>query len=225
MLIYTGQAYGKKLEKLKTLKLGMMISTCNGFAPSKEFKAVPTALDNGAFACWQKGYPFQGQLFRERIIDCYNVGLEMQFIVCPDIVARGDISLDYSLSWAKGELITAPRLALAVQDGMKPKDLCGNYLKHFTHLFVGGSVEWKWETAKEWVEFAHSKDMQCHIGRVGRLEQLKMAYEYGADSVDSTNFARNESWDIIEQFAAFVNGTAPSICDLIDESSANPLAG
>ena len=71
---------------------------------------------------------------------------------------------------------------------------------------VGGSVEWKWDTAKEWVDFAHDKEMKCHIGQVGQLHYLIRAYEYGADSVDSSSIVRNKSWGIIDKFKEATSG-------------------
>ena len=105
------------------------------------------------------------------------------------------------MAWAKGELIGAPRLALAVQDGMSLSHMVAwNVAAHFSHLFVGGTKAWKWGTAQQWVLWAHDHGMQCHIGQCGRLETLRRAAEIGADSVDSASFARHGTFRIVEEF-------------------------
>lgn len=214
MRIYTGQCTGKKLQKLERLDLGIMISTSPHRWPSANFKQVPCALDNGAFACWAKGYPFQAEVFRETIRRAYKESIPLDFIVCPDVVCGGSTSLKYSLEWAAGELKTAPRLALAVQDGMRP-DTVREKIRgtQFTHLFIGGSVEWKWETAGQWIEMARGAGLKSHIGRYGKLGQLIRAHGMGADSVDSTSWARNDSWQIIEEFYEHINGTQKSLLE------------
>ena len=201
MKIYTGMTTGEKLDKIKSLDMGICISTSPTTKPTKQHGEVNCFLDNGAFPCFAKGYPFQADVFRDSLKASYRHGIKLDFIVCPDIVAGGLQSLDLSLKWAKGELLGTPNLALVVQDGMKLKDVSHiNPTTYFSYIFIGGSVNWKWETAEQWVEFAHSKGMKCHIGQVGTLERLKRAYEIGADSVDSTSFVRNNSFHIVESF-------------------------
>jgi len=38
------------------------------------------------------------------------------------------------------------------------------------------------------------------VGQVGTADRLKIAYDLGVDSVDSTSFQRNKSWHHIENF-------------------------
>ena len=205
MKIYTGQTTGIKLEIIKSLDLGICISSSPVATPNKQFGNVDCILDNGAFACWQKGYPFQQDVFLSTMAQAYKCNINLDFIVCPDIVTGGKKSLDFSISWMDNEFLTAQRLALAVQDGMTHEYVGMNCnLERLTHIFIGGSKEWKWETAKDWVEFAHENNLKCHIGRCGTFENLKKAYEYGADSVDSTNFTRNNNWDAIKLFYAYL---------------------
>jgi hypothetical protein len=200
MMIYTGMAFGSDLEEVRRLGMGIMISSSPNWSPSRDTGTVPCCLDNGAYSCWRRGYPFMGDVFMDSIRKCHSNGISLEFIVCPDIVAGGEKSLDYSMEWAMGELKTAPRLALAVQDGMSPDDITMWHREWFSWLFVGGTPEWKWSTAESWVNRAHSIGMKCHIGSVGTLNRLRAAANYGADSVDSTSFQRNKSWHIVEEF-------------------------
>ena len=198
MQIYTAHAGGKKLDQIVKRDMGVLASpgrSCSGYNKT----GIKMAIDNGAFSSWMRGFPFMADHFRAHLSDAFKNGINAEFIVCPDIVAGGKASLDFSMKWAVGELLGA-RLALAVQDGMKPTHIDSSMLNHFTYIFVGGSVEWKWETVEEWVEFAHSKGKKIHVGRVGTLDKLNYCNSLGVDSVDSSSFARNESWHVVDAF-------------------------
>jgi len=204
MLIYTGNSDGEKIIKCKDLGLGIMISSSSMIRTNKKWSKLSCALDNGAFRCWQRGYPFQEWAFMDQLKACYCNGIDLDFIVCPDIVAGGKRSLDFSLDWISGKLFTVPRLALVVQDGMTIRDVKNTSIftrfPNVSHIFIGGTEKWKWETAQEWSDFAHNNNKRLHIGRCGTLPHLKRAKEVGADSVDSTSFTRNDSWNIVEEF-------------------------
>ena len=200
MMIYTGNAFGKKLEKVVLHRLGIMISSSPIVKPQKEFKKVPCALDNGAFPAYNKGYPFMEKVFLDTLDECYRLGISLDFIVCPDIVAGGKESLDFSMQWAEGRLKTAPNLALVLQDGVTPDILREYGIDRFKMLFVGGTPKWKWSTFVGWAELCKSFKLDCHVGRCGTLERLLLCQKVGVSSVDSTNFARNESWNVITKY-------------------------
>jgi len=201
MLIYTSNADGDKLDHVQRLGMGILLANSANRGPSRRYRDVPCALDNGAFQCWRRGFPFQADVFRRTLAEAYRLGLSLDFIVCPDIVAAGRLSLEFSLQWRAGELVSAPRVAFVVQDGMTCQDLSENSVPDkFSHLFVGGTLEWKWKTAPMWVDYAHYHKMKAHIGRCGTYERLKQADAMKADSVDSSSFVRNDSWHIIEEF-------------------------
>jgi len=201
MQIYTGNTYGKKLDKLRQYEMGIVIASTavDTFKPTKEYRDFPCAIDNGAFMCYQKGYPFMEGPFLNQLEYCYKIGIPLDFVVCPDIVCGGKKSLDFSLKWSE-RLIGIPNLALVIQDGMTETNLNSVDLSPFTYIFIGGSPEWKWENAESWVSYAHSKGKKCHIGQVGKLDCLRVARDFGADSVDSTSFTRNDSWHILDEY-------------------------
>jgi len=205
MLIYTGNSSGRALEEVKRLGMGIMICTTPSGSVDKEWKGLPLALDNGAFSCWNRGLPFMSDVFRNQIVAVHKNGLSLNFMVCPDLIGRGKKSLDFSMKWARGELLSCGRLALAVQDGMTPAMVDErNPEEYFNTIFVGGTKEWKWNNAGDWVEYAHSKGLKCHIGRCGTLDKMLYAHDIGADSVDSTNFTRNKTWNVVEDFEKIV---------------------
>lgn len=200
MKLYTGSCNGtEKFANITRLGIGICVSS----GPAKTDGSVPHFLDNGAYEAWRRGMPWLESRYLAFLDKCWAVGLAPDFIVVPDIVAGGMDSAEFSMKWAKR--LRPARLAFAVQDGM-PFSIV-HELSGFERVFVGGTVDWKWETAKEWCKRAHDKQMKCHIGKVGTLENLKLAYEYGADSVDSTSWVRNDSWHIVEEFIQWRDNT------------------
>lgn len=200
MIIYTGQTGGYKLDIIKKLGMGIMLSSHPTTKPTKQYGEVPCALDNGAFACYKKGYPFMEKVFYDTLESAYKGGIQLDFIVCPDIVAGGVRSLELSLKHAETKLLGVKNLALVLQDGIEPSDLTANITRHFSYLFLGGTKEWKWKNARMWVDVARDKNKKIHIGQCGRLEYLRYADSLGVDSVDSTSFTRNNSYHIVSEF-------------------------
>ena len=202
MKIYTGQTTGRKLDEIIKRDMGIMISSSPAGTPNRDFAKVYCALDNGAFSAFKKGYPFQQHIFIDTLKKAYSCNIPLDFIVCPDIVCGGMKSLDFSIKWAKSDILFgSPNLALVVQDGMTPEKL--DYFcieRFFNYIFIGGSVEWKWKTAATWVEFGRKKGFKIHIGQCGKLKYLLRARDLSVDSVDSTSWCINESWHIIDEF-------------------------
>ena len=72
-------------------------------------------LDNGAFICWRQGKQFDEKKFMS-MVD-YSVNQYPPYLaILPDIVAGGNESLDFSLSWI--DRLPPYNWYLAVQDGM-----------------------------------------------------------------------------------------------------------
>ena len=204
MKIYTGMTGGAKLEKVKKYKLGFMISSTPDRLPCAECKETFCALDNGAFISHGRGYPFMESYFLKALDKCYSMGINLDFIVVPDIIGDGERSLDFSLGWM--DRLIGGKLALAVQDGMTPAMIPVN-MPDVTTIFLGGSLTWKWDNAEVWKAFADSRGLKFHIGRCGNLNALVKAKSLGVTSVDSTNFVRNDNWTVLDQL-----GEVPSLC-------------
>jgi len=206
MQIFTGNpcSDSRRIAKLKQYGVGVMLSVGPSARGIKSLvdASVPCAIDNGAFQAWRRGYPFIESLFWKLLVDSYMGGVSVQntFIVVPDIVAGGEESFHFSVEWIRHKLQGSPRLAFAVQDGMTPKLFYAWHRKSISHIFVGGTIKWKWRTAKEWCDFAHEHGLKCHIGRVGTVDDLRRAKRIGADSVDGTYMMRNDDWSALEEF-------------------------
>jgi len=207
MKIYSCNNSGEyQINKLKEYGMGVMINTHPSIGFVKSFlskkdkiKGIPLCLDNGAFGTFSKGlgFPFNEFAFLQTLNEVILHKLPLEFIVIPDRVGHPD-SLVFSMSWI--DRLTSDNLALVIQDGMEPCEQMEH--SRVSTLFLGGTVEWKFShgVAKKWCDYAHSTGRKFHFGQVGTLERLRYAEEIGADSCDSTNFIRNDSWSVIDQF-------------------------
>lgn len=138
------------------------------------------ALDNGAWGCFRRGAPFDGEAFA-RALGRWGEGAD--WTVLPDIVAGGVASLDLSLSWR----VRVPGLALlAVQDGMTADDV-RPHLGPRTGIFIGGSTAWKWRTLPTWGALARAAGCYLHVGRVNSADAIRACVAHGAQSGDGTS--------------------------------------
>lgn len=169
--------------------------------PRRPFKLAAGdiwALDNGAFGCWRRGESFNVPAFERAMVLTADYPTPY-LAVLPDIVAGGLGSLAFSLEWL-GRVRGDWPWYLAVQNGMTPGDV-EPLIGRVASVFIGGTTEWKEETAQEWCDFAHGHGRRCHYARAGTLRKLIDARVVGADSVDSAfplwnreRMARLERW-------------------------------
>lgn len=144
------------------------------------------ALDNGAWTAYQQGTRFDESAFL-RAVD--KVGEGADWIVIPDIVAGGLRSLEYSLAWAHRLRGLPTPLLIAVQDGMSPDDVRA-FLSPAVGIFVGGTSEWKEQTALQWGHLARRRNCYLHIGRVNSQRRIAICSAAGANSFDGTSASR-----------------------------------
>jgi hypothetical protein len=138
-------------------------------------------FDNGAFGWWIKGMTFDEHLYSLRLQRALPFG-RPYLAVCPDLVAKGMDSLDYSLGWM-ARLPKRWPWYLAVQDGMTENAVL-DVLNMFDGIFLGGTDAFK-GTAWQWSQMAHANGKRFHYGRTGTLKKLQHAYNCQADSCDS----------------------------------------
>ena len=142
----------------------------------------PWGFDNGAFEAWKKGETFREDKFLRRLDVALKVPSDPIVACCPDIVAGGLRSLEFSVWWLERLPMGWPWY-LAVQDGMTHDDVLG--VAHlFAGIFLGGTDKFKL-TAYGWSRLAHFADKKFHYGRAGTLRKLAHAHAVEADSVDS----------------------------------------
>lgn len=73
-----------------------------------------------------------------------------------------------------------------VSDGTPPTPELRLAARDFAGLFVGGTNEWKLDSAGEWCDLAGELGKPCHIARMGTGWKVLLARSVGAASIDST---------------------------------------
>jgi hypothetical protein len=108
----------RNLDALRRAGWRLMVSARGPLRPER----FRYALDNGAWAAFLRGEPFDVAAFEKAVT---LLGPAADWIVLPDIVAGGTASLRFSLDWLdtlrdRPDLSGAQYL-LAVQNGMEPR--------------------------------------------------------------------------------------------------------
>lgn len=207
MKIYQGNGNSKAdREYCKKNGIGIMLSP-GGCTNPKHFAYF--AIDNGAYSAFVQGKEWDGMAYQKYLANLLSKE-SPDFIITPDKVAKGKESLLFSLVWADMIRSKYPEIKqyLAVQDGMTLEDV-RPHMDVFDGIFVGGTLEWKYAKAGQWIDLAHRHGKPCHIGRVGTCNKIRWAMTIGADSIDSSSWAQNDSYHHIE------NARAQSVIEVV----------
>lgn len=140
-------------------------------------------IDNGAWGCFQANKPFDGDAFLRLLDLCAE---QSDMIVVPDIVCGGLQSLDLSLSWIDRLTQYKRPMVVPVQDGMTSEHL-ESVIGGNVGIFIGGSTDWKLQTAPVWARMAMDKNVLCHMGRVNTVKRIHLAISAGCTSIDGTS--------------------------------------
>lgn len=191
MRFYHGACSTTKLKKID--KLTDVLDTGFGANIGSIFNTHwPYFLDNGAFTedfdedDWIKAL--------DKVKDKDN---EPDFVVLPDSFDNPtetvEMNREYVNECRKRGLsyyVVAQKPMVAWRPIKEALDLDAD------GVFVGGSWGWKQRKTEKIVELAHKNGLEVHIGMP---KDYYWAYLTGADSMDSTNVARNDSFEKISQ--------------------------
>ena len=144
------------------------------------------ALDNGAWSAFVQQEPFDEEAF---LVAVDRLGEGADWIVLPDIVAGGLVSLDYSLRWKERLRGMPTKLLIAVQNGMQIDDVA-SLLSPAVGIFIGGTTEWKEVTAQAWGSLARRRNCHLHVGRVNSARRIRICAAAGANSFDGSGVSR-----------------------------------
>lgn len=145
---------------------------------------APFMLDNGAWTAFQRGEKFDCVAFEKAV---RIAGKIADNIVIPDIVEGGKDSLLFSITWMK--FLEQYPVLIAVQDGIHPDEVF-EYLNKRVGIFVGGSTEWKLDTASQWGRLAKQIGCHLHIARVNTAKRIRLCKFVGADSFDGSGISK-----------------------------------
>lgn len=195
MKLYTTTGTVKLRERCNELNVGLMM--CNHWRNPNQWPYF--AIDNGCYSAYAQGKEWIPNDFIKILYRCKNLGLKPDFVVIPDIVAGGYMSLRKSERWGeflKGEFPNW-KFYLAVQDGMIPNEVTNSILFQkgtISGLFIGGTMEWKLKTMEKWSKIAKQWRLEIHVGRIGPLDSMIKCNDCGIDSIDSTSWVQNKGW-------------------------------
>jgi hypothetical protein len=172
----------RNLSALRKAGWGLMVSA-KGVLRSEGFSYC---LDNGAWWSFANKQPFDETAFL-KAYELMAVGAN--FVVLPDIVAGGVVSLDFSLGWRHRLGRPTCLQLLAVQDGMD-ESLVAPLVGPELGIFVGGTTEWKERMMALWGTLAKMRNAYLHVGRVNSARRVALAAAAGADSFDGSSVSR-----------------------------------
>ncbi|ODU21080.1 MAG: hypothetical protein ABS87_07720 [Sphingomonas sp. SCN 67-18] len=176
----------RNLDALRRADWRLMVSARGPLRPER----FRYALDNGAWSTFQHGEAFDVPAFDKAVA---LLGPGADWIVLPDIVAGGLVSLRFSLGWLdtlRGRPgLRGARYMLAVQNGMEPGHIAA-LVGPEIGIFVGGDTPWKVSTMAAWARLAHERGALCHVGRVNTARRIRLCAAAGADSFDGSGVSR-----------------------------------
>lgn len=173
----------RNLRALRAAGWGLLVSRV-GVWRTEGFRRY--VLDNGAWADFQAGRPFEHRAFGQLLGE---LGRGADWVVLPDIVAGGLDSLALSMRWRERCLASCPKCLIAVQDGMQEADLAP-LVGPDTGIFLGGSTLWKLANMRRWGAFCAQHHVHYHVARVNTEKRIFLAQSAGADSIDGSNGSR-----------------------------------
>lgn len=174
MRVYIGQTRSRRLIRSLT-HFGFGEMTVREEVPPRR---RPWALDNGAYKDWKAGSQFDSTRFLRSLDHAHGA----DFVVVPDVVAGGLRSLELSEQWF--DKLRGFTRYLALQDGMSPEHIAPLVHK-YDGLFLGGSLDWKIDTLRDWRDATTRWKRPLHVGRVGTRRRAQLCRVVGVDSIDS----------------------------------------
>ena len=136
------------------------------------------------------------------------------FATVPDVVCDHNATLDRWQQYASVVQGLGFAPAFVLQDGATLETLP---MAEMGALFIGGSTEYKTsDEAHRLVKSCQRHGKWIHMGRVNSARRLRLAYDWGCDSVDGTFLAFGPDVNTPKLLRMIYNATQPSLwtsCD------------
>jgi hypothetical protein len=107
--------------------------------------------------------------------------------IVPDVPGNADATMIRWNRYANAVAASKIPLAVAVQNGMTP-EMVRSMDPQPDVIAVGGTTEWKWETARNWCE----EFKRVHVLRCNSPEKLYWLESIGCESTDGTGWNRGD---------------------------------
>lgn len=171
----------KHIEKYGTHAVGGLLVPSNGELATKYSDlGASWAMDNGCFHGLDK--PAYIKMLKS------NAGTPgCLWCVVPDVVCDAEATLKRFRMWQPVVKYFGYPIAFVAQNGAENMPLPWN---DFDCLFLGGDTDWKiGHAAFTLVEEARSQGKWVHMGRVNSRRRIRIAGEFGCNSVDGKAFS------------------------------------
>lgn len=180
MIVLVANNSGREARRLAATfpgRVGHLYGPDGWRGPFPEF---PYVLDNGAFGAWRNGRAFDDDAFRRLLDKAARAEIPPRWVAVPDVVLDAEATQASWYRWVPELRAYGWPLAFVVQDGHAAADVPGEAAV----VFVGGSREWKWQTAPYWCQHFP----RVHVGRVTTGRRCWHFHRAGAESTDGNVF-------------------------------------
>lgn len=179
MLVLVPKQYGSVAHHYRP-NIGQLIAPRSWWLPHGP--PIPWAVDNDAYNDGFKPAAWHQMMDRLTGIDgCL-------WVAAPDVVGDADATLDLFDEWAPVVAQYGRPIALVAQDGLTENTV--PWLE-IDALFIGGTTEFKEsDQARRLIVAAKQQGKLVHMGRVNSRRRLRLAKQWGCDSVDGTAIAQ-----------------------------------
>jgi hypothetical protein len=180
MLLVSGSTRSvARMANSYPLRLGHLLTPANrNSVQSIVSTGMAWAVDNGAFA------GFDAMRFRS-LVKRVAGQKGLLWVVCPDVVADAQRTLELFDLWRYELIESAVPLAFVGQDGLEDYEVPWG---GFSCFFIGGSTRWKLsQAAADLAHEAKARSKLVHMGRVNSRRRIVIAHDLGCDSIDGSS--------------------------------------
>ena len=161
----------------------------------------PYALDNGAYAAWNKSRRVWDQQMQEQWLLALNKlppDNPPVWVLLPDAVADWPKTVELAGIYLPIVRQRGFNVAIALQDGCSFEQVM-EYKPAW--VFVAGSTQWKEDNIGNACTFFHAREINVHVGRVNTRRRMRICQAAAVDSCDGTclNKYRNANLTLLAE--------------------------
>lgn len=202
-VLYLTGSIPAKPELRDSLRLNMVGALLTPFSQRSAPDGWTWAADNGCF-----GTQWNEQAWLRWLKDRPEPGGAL-FATVPDVVADHRGTMERWQRWHRVVSDIGYKAAFVLQDGADMAELPWDDMGA---LFIGGTTEYKLSAdARRIVCHAKSLGKWVHMGRVNSVRRIRIAHEWGCDSVDGTFLAFGPDTNTPKLIQMIKAGTQPQL--------------
>lgn len=184
MMVLVANNSGREARHLAATypgRIGHLYTPAGVRGPFREFRYVG---EGGQFGAMKNWCPWDARPYLKMCTRLSAAVIRPLWIAVPDVPFDGENTVRSWYHWIERFRAFGLPLAFVVQDGM----VAAEVPSEAAVVFVGGSTEWKQESAAYWCRHFP----RVHVGRVNGERDLWRYYRAGAESCDGTGWFRGD---------------------------------